>query len=96
MDFESVSVENSKYQREYYPPEPDKSTTFPYQEIRPDPDHKIPSPGISYFLQKLSNEGLCGRAHVRHYLHDMHCRNCRPNTIRNSGVDYRKKYDRAG
>ena len=85
MDFENVSVENSKYQYEYYPPESDKSTTFPRQEIRPGPNRKIPNPGISYFLQKLSNEGLCGQAHVRHYLHDMHCRNCRPNTIRNSG-----------
>ena len=85
MDFESVSVENSKCQHKYYSPEADKSTTFPNQVIQPDPDHKIPSPGISYFLQKMSNEGLCGQAHVRHYLHDMHCRNCRPNTIRNSG-----------
>lgn len=85
MDFEGVSVENSKYRHEYYPPESDKSTTFPYQEVRPDPDHKIPSPIISYFLQKLSKEGLYGHVHVRHYLHDMHCRNCRPNTIRNGG-----------
>ncbi len=85
MDFKSVSVENSKYKHEYYPLEADKSTTFPYQVVRPDPNHKIPNPGISYFLQKLSNEGLCGQEHVGHYLHDMHCRNCRPNTIRNSG-----------
>ncbi len=85
MDFESVSAENSKYQYKYYPPESDKSTTFPCQVIRPDPEHKISNPGISYFLQKLSNEGLCAQAHVGHYLQDMHCRNCRPNTIRNSG-----------
>jgi site-specific recombinase XerD len=85
MDFESVSVENSKNRHEYYPPGSDKSTTFLYQKMRPDPDHKIPNPGIIYFLQKLSSEGLYGQAHVRHYLQDMHCRNCRPNTIRNSG-----------
>ena len=85
MDFEGVPVENSKYRREYYPPESDKSTTFPHREVHPDPDHKISNPEIDYILRKLSNEGLCGQAHVGHYLHDMHCRNCRPNTIRNSG-----------
>jgi site-specific recombinase XerD len=85
MDFEGVSVENRKYRHEYYPPESDKSTTFPHRGFRLDPNHKITNPVINYFLQKLSNEGLCSQAHVRHYLHDMHCRNCRPNTIRNSG-----------
>ena len=85
MDFEGISVENSKYQHEYYPPESDKSTTFLYQVVRPDLDHKIPRPEIDYILRKLLNEGLCGQAHVSHYLHDMHCRNCRPNTICNSG-----------
>jgi len=85
MDFERVSVENSKYWHEYYPSEPDKSTTFPTKKLRPDPVDKIPSPEIDYILRRLSDKGHCGQIDARRYLHDMHCRNCRPNTIRNSG-----------
>lgn len=85
MDFERVSVENSKCWREYYPSEPDKSTTFPPKKLRPDPVDKISSPEIGYILRRLSDKGHCGQVYARQYLHDMHCRNCRPNTIRNSG-----------
>ena len=63
MDFEGVPVENSKYRREYYPPESDKSTTFPHREVHPDPDHKISNPEIDYILRKLSNDGQSGPFH---------------------------------
>lgn len=85
MGVERVSVENSKYRHKYYPPESDKSTTFPCQVVPPDPNRKIARPEIEYILQKLSDEGLLEQSYVRDYLHDMHCRNCRPNTIRNTG-----------
>jgi integrase/recombinase XerC/integrase/recombinase XerD len=91
MNLEHVSVENSKYRREYYASELDKSTTFPQPSAKPDSsvdtadEPKVTNPEIVRFLQKLSDKGLCGQGHVKQYLHDLHRRNCRPNTIRNNG-----------
>ncbi len=38
MDLEHVSVENSEYREHYYPPEPNKSTTFSPKETRSEKD----------------------------------------------------------
>jgi len=85
MNIEHVSVEIGKYRSEYYSPESNKSTTFPRNDNSSGSDHRVLNPEIARVLGKLSDKGLCGQVHVKHYLHDMHCRNCRPNTIRNSG-----------
>ncbi|MBW1860182.1 MAG: tyrosine-type recombinase/integrase [Deltaproteobacteria bacterium] len=78
MNLEHVSVENAEYHPEHLPPEPDKSTAFPPNETRS-------SPEIARILRVLSDKCLFGQDYVRQYLHDLYCRNCRPNTIRANG-----------
>lgn len=85
MNLEHVSVENSEY-RKYYPPELNKSTTFPQKEARSGSGHRVSSPEIVRVLRGLSDKRLCGLRHVERYLHDLYCRNCRPNTIRSNGT----------
>lgn len=86
MNLEHVSVENSKYRREYYPSELNKSTTFPQKETQSGSGHRVSSPEIVRVLRELSDKRLCGLRHVERYLHDLYCRNCRPNTIRSNGT----------
>jgi site-specific recombinase XerD len=86
MNLEHVSVEDSKYRREYYPPEQNKSTPFLQKEAGSGSHLKVSSPEILRVLGKLSDKGLCGQAHVKQYLHELHCLNCRPNTIRSNGT----------
>ncbi len=83
MNLEHVSVENTEYHPEHFPPEPDKSTAFPSKETRSSSEHR--SPEIARILRALSDKGLFGQDYVRQYLHDLYCRNCRPNTIRGNG-----------
>ena len=85
MNLEHASAENSKYRREYYPLELNKSTDFTQKDTRSSAAHRVPTPEIAYVLRKLSDNGLCGQAHVKQYLHDLYRRNCRPNTIRTNG-----------
>jgi len=89
MNREYVSVENSKYHREYYSPGLDKSTASltsppPLRQSEAD-EPRIVNPEIDRVLQRLSDSGLCGQAHVTQYLLYLHRRNCRPNTIRSNG-----------
>jgi site-specific recombinase XerD len=78
MNLEHVSVENTAYHPDHLPPEPDKSIAFPPKETRS-------SSEIARILRALSDKGLFGQDYVREYLHDLNCRNCRPNTIRANG-----------
>jgi site-specific recombinase XerD len=89
MNREYVSVENSKYHRDYYPPALDKSTASliyppPLRQSEAD-EPRGANPEIDRVLQRLSDRGLCGEAHVTQYLLYLHRRNCRPNTIRSNG-----------
>jgi len=89
MNLEYVSVENSKYHRDYYPPGLDKSTvsltyTQPLRQAEAD-EPRVANPEIDRVLQRLSNKALCGKAHVTQYLLYLHRKNCRPNTIRSNG-----------
>jgi len=89
MNLEYVSVENSKYHRKYCPPGLDKSTaslTYPPPLRQAEVDEpRVANPEIDRVLQRLSDKGLCGEAHVTQYLLYLHRRNCRPNTIRSNG-----------
>lgn len=91
MDLGYVSVENSKYYREYSPPAGD----IP-EAIQPDiaesslnlsdtADLKIANPAIIRILERLSDRGLFGQTQVKEYLLSLHRNNCRPSTIRGSG-----------
>jgi site-specific recombinase XerD len=86
MDLEHVSVEDSEYREHYYPAEPNKSTTFSPKETRSGSDQEVSSREIVRVLGEVSDKGLCGQEHVRQYLHELYCRNCRPNTIRGNGT----------
>lgn len=85
MNLEHVSVENTEYHPDHLPPEPDKSTAFPSKETRSSSEHRVSSPEIARILRALFDKGLFGQDYVRQYLHDLYCRNCRPNTIRGNG-----------
>jgi len=89
MNREYVSVENSKYHRDYCPPGLDKSTASlidppPLRQTEAE-EPRVANPEIDRVLQRLSDKGLCGEAHVTQYLLYLHRRNCRPNTIRSNG-----------
>lgn len=86
MDLEYVSVEKSGYHEDYYRPEPNKSTTFSAKGSRSGSDQEVSKREIVRVLGEISDKGLCGHEHVRRYLHEKYCRNCRPNTIRSSGA----------
>ena len=86
MDLEYVSVEKSRYHEEYYRPESNKSTTFSRKEARSVCDHEVSRREIDRVLGEISDKGLCGHEHVREYLHEQYCRNCRPSTIRGNGT----------
>lgn len=86
MDLEYVSVEKSRYHENYYRPEPNKSTTFSSKEARSGSDQEVSKREIVRVLGEISQKGLCGREHVRDYLHEQYCRNCRPSTIRGNGT----------
>ena len=91
MNLEHVSVENSKYQREYFPPDPNKAETYQYNPAAPYPNlsegagSEVANPQIAWILQRISAKGLCGLGHVREYLLFLHRGNCRPNSIRSYG-----------
>ena len=86
MDLEHVSVEKSKYHEKHYPAEPNKSTTFFPKEARSGSDQEASRREIVRVLGEISDKGLCGHEHVGQYLHELYCRNCRPNTIRGNGT----------
>jgi integrase/recombinase XerD len=86
MNLEHVSVEDSKFHHQHYPLERNKSTPFLQKEAGSGSHLKVSSPEIVRALRELSDKGLCGLGHVERYLHDLYCRNCRPNTIRNNGA----------
>jgi len=86
MDLEQVSVEKSKYHEKYYPAEANKSTTFSSKETRSGSDQEVSRREIVRVLGEVSDKGLCGQEHVRQYLQELYCRNCRPNTIRGNGT----------
>jgi integrase/recombinase XerD len=86
MNLEHVSVEDSKFRRQHYPPERNKSTPFSRREPQSSSDHGLSSREIVRVLRQLSDKGLCGLQQVEQYLHDLYCRNCRPNTIRSNGT----------
>ena len=85
MNLEYVSVEDNKFRRRPYPPERNKSTPLLQKEAGAGSHRKVSSPEIVRVLQVLSDKRLCGLRHVERYLHDLYCRNCRPNTIRSNG-----------
>jgi integrase/recombinase XerD len=89
MNLNYVSVENSKYHRDYCPTHLDKSTasqTYPAPLRHTEADEsRVANPEIDRILQRLSDKGLCGKAHVTEYLRSLHRKNCRPNTIRSNG-----------
>jgi site-specific recombinase XerD len=85
MNLEHVSVENTEYHPEHLVCEPDKPTACPPEETQSSSKHSVSSPAIARVLRELSDKELCGQDHVRHYLHDLYCRNCRPNTILSNG-----------
>ena len=86
MDLEQVSVEKSGYHENYYRCEPNKSTTFSPKEARSASDQEVSRREIVRILGEISDKGLCGHEHVRAYLPEKYCRNCRPSTIRGSGT----------
>jgi len=86
MSLEHVSVEDSKCRRHYDPPELNKSTTFLQRNTSADSHHKVSSREIARILRQLSDKGFFGLRHIEEYLHELYCRNCRPNTIRVNGT----------
>jgi len=89
MNLNYVSIENSKYHRDYCPPSLDKSMASltdppPLRHAEAD-EPRVANPEIDRLLQRLSDKGLCGEVHVTQYLLYLHRRNCRPNTIRSNG-----------
>lgn len=91
MDLEYVSVENSKYRREYFPLDPNRVEADRHNYTDPGPNlseragSEVANPQIAWILQRISTKGLCGLGHVREYLLSLHRGNCRPNTIRSYG-----------
>ena len=86
MNLEHVSVENGKFHRQHYPTERNKSTPLLQKEAGSGSHRKVSSPEIVRALRELSDKGLCALRHVERYLHDLYCRNCRPNTIRSNAA----------
>jgi site-specific recombinase XerD len=86
MDLEHVSVEKSEYHENYYPADPDKSTILCAKETRSGSEQKVSSREIVRVLGEIAHKELIGQDHVREYLHELYCRNCRPNTIRGNGT----------
>jgi len=91
MDLGYVSVEESKFYREYSPPEEDipEAIERGIAESSIDSDYRAESPGanpqIVRVLERLSESSLFGQAQVKEYLLSQHRNNCRPSTIRSSG-----------
>jgi integrase/recombinase XerD len=82
MNLEHVSVESSQSRHQHHPPQDTKSTILPRRDIEVRHRPSFARADIDQILAKLSDKGLIAKAHVEAYLHDMHRRNCRPNTIR--------------
>jgi len=92
MSTEYISVENSKYHHEYYPPDSIRREIGLYDSVVKNPNiiersGKEPiHPLIARTIQIMSDKELCGISHVREYLLAKYRSNCRPNTIRNNGI----------
>jgi site-specific recombinase XerD len=82
MNLEHVSVESSESRHQNHPPQESKSTIFPRRELEASCQPRSTRADIAQILARLSDKGLSAKEHVEAYLHDMHRRNCRPNTIR--------------
>jgi site-specific recombinase XerD len=82
MNLEHVSVESSQSRHQHHPSQDNKSTILPRRDIEVRHRPSSTRADIDQILAKLTDKGLIAKAHVEAYLHDMHRRNCRPNTIR--------------
>lgn len=91
MNLEYISVENSKYHREYLPPDFTRTEIDQYDHVVKNPnlitgrENESNNPLIAKIIQIISDRGLCGLSHVREYLLTKYRSNCRPNTIRSNG-----------
>jgi site-specific recombinase XerD len=82
MNLEHVSVESSQSPHRHHPPKDNKSTILLRKGIEANYRPSSTRADIDHILAKISDKRLIAKAHVEAYLHDMHRRNCRPNTIR--------------
>jgi site-specific recombinase XerD len=91
MDLGYVSVENSKFYREYSPPEEDIYEAIEHNIAESSIDSgdiaasPAAHPQIVRVLERISIKGLSGQALVKEYLLSQHRNNCRPSTLRSSG-----------
>ncbi len=91
MSAEYISVENSKYHREYFPSDSTRTEIDQYDSVEKNPKiaevsgNNSINPLIARVIKVISDKGLCGLSHVREYLFTKYRSNCRPNTIRSNG-----------
>jgi hypothetical protein len=87
MNLEHVSADSRTYSRKGYRTGKDPSAHLVSNRSGSEPDPFIFNAQIDRILRRICDQNLLGLEHVRQYLHDQHRRNCRPNTIRSTGVN---------
>jgi integrase/recombinase XerD len=91
MTLDYVTTENSKYHREWRPPDVHQSTSP--RASSPSVNHnekvadesRLTHTAINRILHEVSIHGFCDEGYVKDYMVDLHRRNCRPNTIKSNG-----------
>ena len=87
MNLEHVSADSRTDIRKGYRRGKDPSAHLFSIRSGSESDHFIFNAQIDRIVCRISEQKLLGIDHVRQYLHDQHRRNCRPNTIRSTGVN---------
>ena len=87
MNLEQVPAGKSTYKPTSSQPKPIQLSIFPKRSLRP--AYRVSSEQIDRIMRRMSADGLCGLDHAHGYLRRQLRHNCRPNTIRTSGVTIR-------
>jgi len=91
MTLNYVSIENSKYHREWRSPDfhqsspPHSSSPSINHNIEVADEIRVRQIAINRILHEVSIHGFCNEGHVKDYMLDLYRRNCRPNTIKSNG-----------
>ena len=83
MNLEHVFTRKRTYNPTAFRPKSIQLSLFPKNSLRSDYD--VSNEQIKHIMRRMSAAGLCGIEEVGDYLRRKLRRNCRPNTIRNSG-----------
>lgn len=91
MTLDYVSIESSKYHREWQPPDyhqsriPRSSSPSITHNVEVADEIRIRQIAINRILYKVSMQGFCNEGYVKDYMLDLHRRNCRSSTIKSNG-----------